>query len=161
GVARLKPKVTLEQAQAQMTAIGSRLEEKYPEDNAGKNVAVTRMRDDMVSNFRLTLWVMLAAVGVVLLIACANLANMLLAKAVGRTREIAVRAALGASRARIMLQLITESLVMTLLSGAIGVLLAFWGERALVALAPTDVPRLSETSVDARVLAFRIGRAHV
>ncbi len=78
-VARLKPTVTLEQARAQMTAIGSRLEQKYPDSNTGKNVAVTRMRDDMVSNFRFTLWVMLAAVGVVLLIACANVANMLLA----------------------------------------------------------------------------------
>src|SRR5437588_2527694 len=153
-VGRLKPGVTLEQAQAQMTAVGSRLEEKYPDSNADKSVAVTQMRDDMVSNFRLTLWVMLAAVGVVLLIACANLASMLLAKAVGRSREIAVRAALGAGRGRIARQLITESLVLALLSGALGVLLAFWGERALVALAPTDVPRLSETSVDARVLAF-------
>ncbi len=131
-VGRLKHGVTLDQAQSQMTAIGSRL----------------------VSNFRLTLWVMLAAVGVVLLIACANLASMLLAKAVGRSREIAVRAALGAGRGRIVRQLITESLVLALLAGALGVLLALWGERALVALAPTDVPRLSETSVDAHVLAF-------
>lgn len=153
-VGRLKSGVTIEQAQAQMTAIGSRLEEKYPDSNSGKNVAVVRMRDEMVSNFRLTLWLMLAAVGVVLLIACANLANMLLAKAVGRNREIAVRAALGAGRGRIVRQLITESLVLALLSGAFGVLLAFWGARALVALAPADVPRLAETSVDARVLAF-------
>jgi predicted permease len=153
-IARLKQDVTLEQAQAQMTAIGSRLEQKYPESNAGASVAVTSMRDDMVSNFRLTLWVMLAAVGVVLLIACANLANMLLAKAVGRTREIAVRAALGASRGRIVRQFITESLLMALLAGAVGLLLAVRGARVLVALAPADVPRLAETSVDARVLLF-------
>src|SRR6184192_1157036 len=114
-IGKLKPGVTLEQAQAQMTALGSRLEEKYPDSNGDESVAVTRMRDDMVSNFRLTLWVMLAAVGVVLLIACANLASMLLAKAVGRTREIAVRLALGAGRVRIARQLITESLVLTLL----------------------------------------------
>jgi putative ABC transport system permease protein len=158
-VARLKPEVNLEQAQAQMTAIGTRLTEKYPDSNTGKNVAVTRMRDEMVSNFRLMLWVMLAAVGVLLLIACANLANMLLAKAVARTREIAIRAALGAGRGRIVRQLITESLVMTLLAGALGVLLALWGSRALVALAPGDVPRLSEAAIDARVLGFAFGVA--
>ena len=156
-VARLKPEVTLEQAQAQMTAIGTRLEEKYPDSNSGKNVAVTRMHDEMVSNFRLTLWIMLAAVGVVLLIACANLANMLLAKSVARTREIAIRAAVGASRGRILRQLITESLLLALLAGALGVLLALWGSRALVALAPGDVPRLSETHIDFGVLAFALG----
>jgi predicted permease len=156
-VARLKPEVSLEQAQAQMTAIGMRLEQKYPDSNSGKNVAVTRMRDEMVSNFRLTLWIMLAAVGVVLLIACANLANMLLAKSVARTREIAIRAALGASRGRILRQLITESLLLALLAGTFGVLLALWGSRALVALAPSDVPRLSETHIDLGVLAFALG----
>jgi putative ABC transport system permease protein len=155
-VGKLKAGVTLEQAQAQMTAIGSRLEKQYPDSNADKSVAVTRMRDDMVGTFRITLWVMLAAVAVVLLIACGNLASMLLAKALGRSREIAVRAALGAGRGRIARQLITESLVLALLSGAFGVLLAFWGARALVALAPSDVPRLLETSVDARVLVFTL-----
>jgi predicted permease len=154
---QLKSGVTLEQAQAQMTAIGTRLEEKYPDSNKGKNVAVTRMRDDMVSNFRLTLYVMLAAVGLVLLIACANLANMLLAKAVARTREIAIRAAVGATRSRIVRQLITESIVMALLAGGVGVLLAIWGARVLVALAPADVPRLAETGIDGRVLAFAFG----
>jgi predicted permease len=147
----------MEQAQAQMTAIGTRLSEKYPDSNEGKNVAVTRVRDEMVSHFRLTLWVMLAAVGVVLLIACANLANMLLAKAVARTREIAIRAAVGASRGRIVRQLATESVVLALLAGAIGVLLALWGSRVLVSLAPSDVPRLSEAGIDSRVLLFALG----
>ena len=156
-VARLKSDVTLEQAQAKMTIIGRRLEEKFPDSNKGKNVAVTRLRDEMVSNFRLTLYVMLAAVGLVLLIACANLANMLLAKAVARTREIAIRAAVGATRSRIVRQLITESIVMALLAGAVGVLLAIWGARVLVALAPADVPRLTETGIDGHVLAFAFG----
>jgi predicted permease len=155
-VARLKPGVTLEQAQTQMTAIGTRLSEKYPDSNTGKNVAVTRVRDEMVSDFRLTLWVMLAAVAVVLLIACANLANMLLAKAVARTREIAIRTAVGASPGRILRQLATESVILALLSGALGVLLALWGSRVLVALAPTDVPRLSETGIDSHVLLFAL-----
>jgi len=154
---RLRPGVTLEQAQAQMTTIGTRLEEKFPESNKGKNVAVTGMRDEMVSNFRLTLYTMMASVGVVLLIACANLANMLLAKAVARTREIAIRAAVGATRSRIVRQLITESIVMALLAGAVGVLLAIWGARLLVALAPADVPRLAETGIDGGVLAFAFG----
>jgi putative ABC transport system permease protein len=156
-VARLKDGVTLEQAQAQMTAIGTRLSQKYPDSNEGKNVAVTRVRDEMVSNFRLTLWVMLAAVGVVLLIACANLANMLLAKAVARTREIAIRSAVGASRGRIVRQLVTECVLLALLAGGIGVLLALWGSHALVRLAPADVPRLSETGIDAKVLLFALG----
>jgi putative ABC transport system permease protein len=110
----------------------------------------------MVSDFRLTLWVMLAAVAVVLLIACANLANMLLAKAVARTREIAIRTAVGASRGRILRQLATESVILALVSGALGVLLAFWGSRVLVALAPTDVPRLSESGIDSHVLLFAL-----
>ena len=160
-VGRLKEGVSLEQAQVQMTAVGARLTEKYPDSNAGKSVVVTRVRDEMVSEFRLTLWVMLAAVGVVLLIACANLANMLLAKAVGRTREIAIRAAVGASRGRVVRQLATESILLALLSGAIGVLMALWGSRALVALAPGDIPRLSETGIDTRVLLFAFGTSLV
>jgi len=156
-IARLKDGVTLEQAQSQMTAIGARLSEKYPNSNEGKNVAVTRVRDEMVGHFRLTLWMMLAAVGVVLLIACANLANMLLAKAVARTREIAIRAAIGASRRRIVRQLATESVVLALFAGALGVLLALWGSRLLVTLAPGDVPRLSEVGIDSHVLLFALG----
>jgi predicted permease len=156
-IGRLQNGVPLGQAQAQMTAIGARLEQKYPDSNKGKSVAVTQLRDEMVSNFRLTLYVMLAAVGVVLLIACANLANMLLAKAVARTREIAIRTAVGASRSRIVRQLITESILLALVAGVVGVALAFWGSRTLVALAPTDVPRLAEASIDTTVLAFALG----
>jgi predicted permease len=157
AVARLRAGVALDQAQTQMSAIGSRLEQKYPDSNTGKNVAVTLLRDQMVSDFRLTLYLMLAAVGVVMLIACANLANMLLAKAVGRTREMAIRAAVGAGGARIVRQLITESVVLAMVSGLLGVALAYWGSRVLVALAPADVPRLAEASIDGRVLLFALG----
>jgi putative ABC transport system permease protein len=156
-VARLQNGVRLEQAQAEMLAIGERLEQKYPDSNNGKTVAVTQLRDEMVSNFRLTLYVMLAAVGVVLLIACANLANMLLARAVARTREMAIRAAVGASRGRIVRQLITESILLAMIAGAVGLALAFWGSRTLVALAPADVPRLDEAGIDPNALLFTLG----
>jgi putative ABC transport system permease protein len=156
-VGRLKPDASLEQAQAQMTSIGTRLERQYPASNKNKNVAVTRMRDEMVKNVQLTLYLLLGAVALVLLIACANVANLLLAKATTRTREIAIRAAVGASRGRIIRQLITESLLMALVAGVAGLILAVWGSAALVALAPTNVPRLAETSIDGWVLVFTLG----
>ena len=156
-VGRLKPDVSLKQAQAQMTAIGARLAQQYPDSNGGESVAVTRMRDAMVHDVRLTLYLLLGAVALVLLIACANVANLLLAKATARTREIAIRAAVGASRGRIVRQLITESLVLALISGAAGLLLAKWGSDALVALAPGNVPRLAETGIDGWVLVFTLG----
>jgi putative ABC transport system permease protein len=157
AIARLKPDATLEQAQTQMTAIASRLEQQYPNSNKSKGVVVTRMRDQMVSSIRLTLYLLLGAVGMVLLIACANMANLLLAKATSRTREIAIRAAVGATRGRIVRQLITESLILALVSGCAGLILAVWGADALIALAPKNVPRLAETGMDAWVLAFTFG----
>ena len=155
-VGKLKPHVTLEQAQSQMTAIGTRLSQQYPASNKNKNVAVTRMRDEMVSNIQLTLYVLLGAVAVVLLISCANVANLLLAKATTRTREIAIRAAVGASRGRIIRQLIVESVLMSLGAAIVGLLLAVWGSAALVGLAPANIPRLAETSIDGWVLAFTL-----
>ncbi|MEX2264943.1 MAG: ABC transporter permease [Bryobacteraceae bacterium] len=157
AVARLKTDVALERAQAEMTSIAGRLERQYPERNKGRSVTVARMRDDMVGDIRLTLYLLLGTVTVVLLIACANTATLLLGKATARTREVAVRAALGASQRRIVRQLITESSLLAFLAGASGLLFAYWGAKALVALAPADVPRLAETGIDASVLAFTLG----
>ena len=159
AVGRLKPGVTVEQGQAQMTAIATRLEQLYPASNTDKTVMIHRMQDAMVSNVRFTLYVLLGAVGVVLLIACANMANLLLAKAISRTREMAIRAAVGASRGRIVRQLIVESAVLAAVAGVIGLILAVWGAEAIKALAPANVPRLAETGLDGSVLAFTFGIA--
>ncbi len=156
AVARLKPGISLEQAQPEMNSIADRLEQQYPESNKGRSVAVTRMRDEMVGDVRLTLYLLLGAVSVVLLIACANTATLLLGKATARTREVAVRAAIGASQGRIVRQLVTESLVLAFLAGALGLLLAYAGSKALVTLAPADLPRLAETGIDRWVLAFTL-----
>jgi putative ABC transport system permease protein len=157
AVGRLKSGVSLGQAQTEMTSIARRLEQQYPQSNRNQTVAVTRMQDEMVNDIRLTLYLLLGAVSVVLLIACANTATLLLGKATVRTREVAVRAALGASRRRIVRQLITESLLLTFVAGAAGLLLAYGGSRALIALAPADLPRLAEIGIDRWVLAFTLG----
>ncbi len=157
-VGRLKEGVSIEQAQAQMTPIGERLEKQFPDTNLTKNVAVTGMRERLVRDVRTTLYLLLGAVGVVLLISCANMANLLLAKSTSRTREIAIRSAVGAGRGRIVRQLITESVVLSLVAGAVGMLLAIWGSQALVAIAPPDLPRLNEGGmIDKWVLAFTFG----
>ena len=155
-VGKLKRGVSLESAQSQMTAIGARLSQEYPHSNEGKSVSVTRLSDEMVSNLRSTLYVLLGAVTLVLLIACANIATLLLAKATARSREIAIRAAVGASRRRIVKQLIVESLVLGVAGAFGGALLAVWGSAALVAMAPANVPRLEEAGIDGRVLAFTL-----
>lgn len=162
AVARLGPDVRLEKAQAEMDAIAARLERQYPESNTGRGVAVTPMREEMVGDVRPTLYLLFGAASVVLLIACGNTATLLLGKATLRTREVAVRAALGASRRRIVRQWITESLFLAFLAGGAGFLLALWASKALVALAPSGVPRLAEASLpasptmDGWVLAFTV-----
>jgi putative ABC transport system permease protein len=157
AVARLKTEASLEQAQTEMTLIARRLEQQYPDINRGRAVAVTRMRDSLVGDVRLTLYLLFGAVSVVLLIACANTATLLLAKATARTREVALRAALGASRQRIVRQLVTETLLLAFVAGALGLLLAYGGSKVLVAVAPADVPRLADSGVDRWVLAFTLG----
>jgi putative ABC transport system permease protein len=157
AVGRLKPGVPLGRAQAEMTSISQRLEEEYPKSNKGYGLAVTRMRDDLVADVRFTLYLLLAGVAVVLLIACANTATLLLGKATSRTREVGVRVALGANRGRIMRQLIAESLLLAVLAAAAGLLFAYFGSKTLVALAPASLPRLAETGIDRWVLAFTFG----
>jgi putative ABC transport system permease protein len=152
SVGRLKTRVSLEQAQAEMTVIARQLEQQFPETNRGRSVAITRLREEMVGDVRLTLYLLLGSVTVVLLIACANTATLLLAKASTRAREVALRAALGASRMRIARQLVTESLLLALVAGLAGLVLAYWGSKTLVALAPGDVPRLAEAGIDRWVL---------
>ena len=152
--AKLKPGVTLQQAQAEMTVIGNRLEAQYPRSNRGKNISVILLRDELLSDSRTMLLVLLGAVGLVLLVACGNVANLLLARAAARGREIAVRAAIGASRLRIVRQLFTESLFLALVSGVAGLLIAMASFRALVSLAPAGIPRLADTRIDGSVLAF-------
>lgn len=157
AVGRLRSSVSLGRAQAEMTSIASRLAQQYPATNKNQTVAVRRMRDDMVGDVRLTLYVLLGAVSVVLLIACANTATLLLGKATARAREVAVRVAMGASQGRIVRQLIAESLLLALLAGAAGLLLAYGGSKVLVAVAPANLPRLAEIRIDRSVLAFTVG----
>jgi predicted permease len=157
AVARLKPDVTLARARAELSAIAGRLEQQYPESNTGRGVTAGPLQDELVGDVRLTLYLVWGVVGVVLLIACANTATLLLGKASGRTREMAVRAALGAGRGRIARQLITESLLLALVAGACGIVLASWGVRALIALSPADVIRLTAIRIDWGVLVFTLG----
>ena len=155
-VARLTPGVTLEQARVELNTIASRLAEQYPASNQGRGVTALPLQDELVGDVRLTLYLVWGVVGLVLLIACANTATLLLGRSTGRTREMAVRTALGAGRGRIVRQLITESLLLAMVAGVFGILLASWGVRVLVALSPADVIRLTAIRIDWGVLAFTL-----
>ncbi|MFL6203584.1 MAG: ADOP family duplicated permease [Thermoanaerobaculia bacterium] len=156
-VARLAPGIPIEKARAETRAIAARLAAQYPEDNTGFRMDVVGMQTYMTGDVRVPLLVLMGAVLLVLLIACVNVANLLLVRASGREAELAVRTALGAGRLRIIRQLLTESVVLSLLGGAAGVALAVWATRALVALAPERTPRLDEVGVDGPVLIFTLG----
>jgi putative ABC transport system permease protein len=151
---QLKPGVTLEQARAEMTAIAERLAEQYPDTNTGWSVKLMPLLEFTVRNIKPALLVLLGAVTFVLLIACANVANLLLGRAAGRQKEIAMRTALGAGRLRIIRQLLTESALLAAVGGAVGLLLAKGGMDLLLKLAPQNLPRMSGVSLDGRALAF-------
>jgi putative ABC transport system permease protein len=160
AIGRLKPGISLPGAQADLDVIASQLEKQYPEENTGRGVVIYPILEDTVRMYSTALWVMMAAVGFVLLIGCANVANLMLARATGRQREIALRAALGASRFRIIRQLLTESVLLGVLGGALGVLVAYWGVDAIRTSSPGEAahfaPGWNHLGINLPVLAFTL-----
>jgi predicted permease len=157
AIGRLKPGVSVEQASADLNVIAARLAQQFPNTNQGFRIAVKPLHEEIVGRSQTMLLVLLGAVFFVLLIACVNVANLLLARATAREREIAVRAAVGAGRWRIVRQLLTESLLLALISSAVGILLAQWAIDALSTLGPEQLPRLQAVSIDGRILLFTLG----
>jgi putative ABC transport system permease protein len=156
-IGRLKSGVSIDAARTELSTLAARLETQHPDTNKGWGIVATPLLESAVRGFRPTLAVLLGAVGLVLLVACANLANMHLARATGRSREIAIRAAIGAGRLRIVQQLLTESLVLACAGGALGLLLAYWATSSFIAAYPNLLPRSGDIGIDVTVLAFTMG----
>ena len=154
AVALLKPGVSLRQAAGEMETITARLRQQYPDTNNNRFNRVVSLHEHLVGDTNKLLWLLLGAVTFVLLIGCANVANLLLASGAARQREMAIRAALGASRWRVIRQLFTESTILALAGGAVGLLIAYWGLAAITKLLPADFPRLNEIHIDLRILGF-------
>ena len=157
GVARLQPGVSLEQANAELATITEQLKAQYPDTNTNFTTRATSLQERLVGSARTPLLILLGAVGCVLLIVIANVANLMMARATVRARELAIRAAIGANRRTLVRQLLTESVVMAFAGGVIGVLLAFWGVDLILALEPGEVPRVTPITVDATALMFAVG----
>jgi putative ABC transport system permease protein len=155
-IARLKPGQSVEQTAASASLVAAQLAAAYPEWNTGAGIALDTLHSQVVGNVEQGLFVLLGAVGFVLLIACANIANLLLARASARSREMAVRLALGAGRGRLVRQLLTESMILSIVGGLLGVLLGVWGIEALVAIAPQSAPRIGDIGLNRAVLLFAI-----
>jgi putative ABC transport system permease protein len=153
-IGRLKPGITLEQARADLSAIALNLEQEYPQTNTGLGITLVPLHEQVTGEVRTALLVLLGAVSFVLLIACANVATLLLARSASRKKEMAIRTALGAGRARLMRQLLTESVLLSIIGGAIGLMLAVWGIDIILSLSPAEIPRQSEIGIDLWVLAF-------
>ena len=161
GVARLKPGVTFEQAEADMNNIAANLEKQYADSNTGNRVRMRWLMEIFVAEVRRTLWIIFAVVIAVLLIACANIANLLLARATTRRKEMAIRTAVGASRWRIARQLLTESILVSMIGGAIGLFMAYWGVQLILYMSPNAIPRSREIGLDWTVLLFTLGVSFV
>jgi putative ABC transport system permease protein len=155
ALGRLKDGVSLGQAQTEMEAIAGQLEQTY-QDNEGYTVTITPLQEQAVGSIKISLLILFGAICLVLLIACANVASLLLARAMTRQREIAIRLALGCSRSRLARQLLTESIILSILSGMVGLLIAYWGSRLFVSNIPGGLPRSGEVGIDGQVFAFML-----